>query len=304
MKEILKAKRKKLIDIKIEEKNQLNIVLKKLIEDRNSASNPSYKENIDSKIKQIQLKLADYISTDDYEKYIAKAKILTIQKIKDSCEWDYEQMQKEMGNSDNLSFLETEDQSWGEIIKKAMKDFISDLGEYVPIPTKTARQMIDKIPIIRDKFDTRNQIAAAGIILSVLAGPMYMKRKALFLKYQAIKRIGWTGAGRAYNDVPFPEVNAYKIVPAGLIGLLACSNMAQHSLENLLKNENLSPLESDSSSSSDSELVGIESASASYTELGKRRKSVRIKSVRRKSVRRKSVRRKSVRRKSVRRKRC
>jgi len=221
------------------EKNDLNKALKELIAERQSTSTPEYKDQIDLRIKKIQYRLANYISIDTSytEELIAKSKIMYLQRIEHSCEWDFDRMQEEINKSGDIIYLKKDEQgkTWGETLRSFIQQGIVNLSEYFPIPTKPIKQIVDKIPIIRDSSDTKSQIATLGLMMSILAGPLYLKRKALYLRYKSMSRFGWTVPGRPPVDVSFPTPTIYKTIPAGLIGLFACSNMIERSYKDFLK---------------------------------------------------------------------
>jgi hypothetical protein len=115
------------------------------------------------------------------------------------------------------------------------------------IPVKSIKKMIDNIPIIKDKDDTENQTMLLGMMATILLGPKFMLHKTKVLRHKGLSALGYALPGRPPKDIPFSMPTPLQIIPAGLLGLIGCSNLIEEAYlsiivtkhENFLNEDNL-----------------------------------------------------------------
>lgn len=233
-------------EMKVKEyEEEQSIILNELIENRRNATNLKYRTIIDSEIKRLQMKYSKFSEfKTKLEQIIAKCKITFLQENELCVEKDFDDIRQELLTEKYMDFDLTDGtpirERWGDRIKRFLSESIDTKNPYIKsiIPVKDIKKMIDYIPIIKDKDDIGNQTILLGMMASILLGPKFMKHKAKVLKYKGLTSMGYKFPGRPPKDIPFSMPTPLQIIPAGLIGLVGCSNLIEEAYLSIIVSNN------------------------------------------------------------------
>jgi hypothetical protein len=230
-------------------------ILNELIETRRNATNLKYRTILDSEIKRLQMKYSKFSEfKTKLEQIIAKCKITFLQENELCVEKDFDDIRKELLTEKYMKFSLTDgttinEERWGDKIKRFLSESIDIKNPYLKgiIPVKSIKIMVDNIPIIKDKDDSENQTRLLGMMATILLGPKFMLHKSKVLRYKGLSAIGYALPGKPPKDISFSMPTPLQIIPAGLLGLIGCSNLIEEAYlsiivtkhENFLNEDNL-----------------------------------------------------------------
>jgi hypothetical protein len=241
-------KQKMLIEeMKVKEyEEEQSKILNELIETRKSSTNLKYRTIIDSEIKKLQMKYSKFSEfKTKLEQTIAKCKITFLQQNQLCVEKDFDDIRKELLTEEYMNFNLTDgttinEERWGDKIKRFLSESLDIKNSHLKsiIPVKTIKKLIDNIPIIKDKNDIENQTILLGMMGSILLGPKFILHKTKVLKYNGLTALGYKFPGRPPKDIPFSMPTPLQIIPAGLLGLIGCSNLIEDAYLSVIVTKN------------------------------------------------------------------